>query len=162
SNLLLDASGQVRILDLGLARLQTSDDDMTTGSHVIGTADYMAPEQAFDSRSVDIRADIYSLGCTLYFLLTGRPPFPRPEYDTPLKKALAHAESPVPPLSNHRTDVPPDVVAALGRMLAKVPGGRFTEPAEAAAALAGRAANTDLTGLLPDAQTPPSKGISHD
>jgi serine/threonine-protein kinase len=76
-NLMRAASGQVKILDLGLARLvQLAREDGTAAGVVLGTADYMAPEQANDARKADIRADVYSLGCTLYHLLGGRVPFP--------------------------------------------------------------------------------------
>ena len=79
ANLLLDNRGVVKLLDLGLARFVDQKTPSLTIAHdenVLGTADYLAPEQAKDSHSVDSRADIYSLGCTLYFLLTGHPPFP--------------------------------------------------------------------------------------
>ena len=71
---------------------------LTDSGQAMGTADYMAPEQASDARRADIRADVYSLGCTLYKLLTGRAPFCGPEYDTVFKKMMAHARAPVPPI----------------------------------------------------------------
>ena len=86
SNLMLTPQGQVKILDLGLALLasqQTPGKELSLNGLVMGTPDYIAPEQAGDSHSVDIRADIYSLGCTLYHLLTGRTPFSGPKYKTP-------------------------------------------------------------------------------
>ena len=86
SNLLVDGHGVVKLLDFGLARLSSGQTTFTTTGQLIGTLDYLAPEQAADSRSVDIRADIYSLGCTLYFLLTGRPPFVGQNYETPASK----------------------------------------------------------------------------
>jgi urea transport system substrate-binding protein len=100
----------------------------------------MAPEQWDDSRVVDIRADIYSLGCTLYHLLAGKPPFGGEDYPSMMKQMWAHAQAPIPPLSARRPDVPPPVVAVVERMLAKKPADRFATPAEAAAALESHAA----------------------
>ena len=114
----------------------------------MGTADYMAPEQAFDSHTVDIRADIYSLGCTLYKLLTGHAPFSGPEYDNPMKKMVAHMQTPVPPVAGVRSDMPKGLVAVLDRMLAKKPDERFATPAEVAAAIAPFAEGCDLPQLL--------------
>jgi len=95
----------------------------------------MAPEQWEDSRAVDIRADIYSLGCTLYHLLAGKPPFGGDEYPTLMKQMWAHAQAPLPPLREHRPEVPQGVVAVIERMLAKKPEERFAAPAEVAASL---------------------------
>ncbi len=103
SNLMLDGAGTVRVLDLGLARIvdasnpfgQAAGARLTQSGTYMGTVDYMAPEQAEDSRKADHRADIYSLGCTLYFLLTGREPFVG---DTILKRLMAHMERPAPML----------------------------------------------------------------
>jgi serine/threonine protein kinase len=101
SNLLLTSSGEVKLLDLGLARFygeQSISEVLTATGAVMGTPDYMAPEQSFEPKSVDIRADLYGLGCTLYKLLVGRPPFEGPEYGTLAQKLLAHAQVPVPPI----------------------------------------------------------------
>ncbi len=102
----------------------------------MGTADYMAPEQAADSRTVDIRADIYSLGCTLYKLLTGRAPFSGPEYCATLDKMNAHVHTSAPPVRGLAPDVPEGVAAIVDRMLAKNPADRFATPAEVVDALA--------------------------
>jgi serine/threonine protein kinase len=130
-NLLLDANGTLKILDLGLARLtmpeSTPVDPLTGGSVVMGTAAYMAPEQALDPRSADARADIYSLGCTLHFLLTGAPPH---EGESVLATLLAHREADIPSLSRKRSDCPPPLDALFRRMLAKRPEERPASMAE--------------------------------
>jgi serine/threonine-protein kinase len=130
--------GVVKVLDLGLALLARNTNGEVTstlteiGSVTMGTPDYMAPEQALDFHAVDIRADIYSLGCTLYYLLTGQPPFPA---GTMAQKLMRHQQAAPPPLAQYRGDVPPAVEAVLRRMLAKRPDERFQTPAEVVAAL---------------------------
>jgi serine/threonine protein kinase len=133
-NLIRCSDGTVKILDFGLAALTAEGGGgLTEANVVMGTPDYMAPEQAEDSHSADIRADLYSLGCTLYFLLRGKPPYPAP---TPLLKVLAHRDKPVPSLRGARPDVPPGLARALERLLAKRPEDRYQTPGEVAAALA--------------------------
>jgi hypothetical protein len=139
-NLLLTPAGRVKVVDFGLARLVTGDGEPATpvsSPPLLGAPDYAAPEQARDPAHVDIRADVYSLGCTLYFLLTGQPPFPR---GTPLQKLLLHQESPPRPVSDLRPEVPAPLAQLLGRMLAKDPNRRPATPgavAEELAALLG-------------------------
>src|SRR5690606_24254956 len=99
----------------------------------IGTPDYLAPEQVIDSRKVDVRADVYSLGCTLYFLLAGRPPFPE---GGPLEKALAHVDVAPRAIREIRPEVSPELAAVLERMMAKSPDDRHQTPGDAALALA--------------------------
>jgi serine/threonine protein kinase/WD40 repeat protein len=149
SNLMLTSAGQVKILDLGLALLRSDElrGPLTDSGQAMGTADYMAPEQAIDSRQVDIRADIYSLGCTLYRLLAGRAPFAAPEYPGVVERILAHINDPVPSLRSFRTDLPVDLEAVVDQMLAKKPGGRFTTPREVAQSLEPFAAGSNLHGL---------------
>jgi urea transport system substrate-binding protein len=133
----------VKILDLGLAVLrseQASGSGLTEKGQILGTVDYMAPEQWEDSRAVDIRADIYSLGCTLYHLLAGKPPFDSQSYSSVMKQMWAHSQAPVPPLRERRPEVPQPVVAVVERLLAKKPDERFQTPGEAAAALEAHAA----------------------
>ncbi len=135
ANLLLTPGGQVKILDFGLARFaaQTAGDSTDTPiGAIVGTPDYVAPEQALQGRDADIRADIYSLGCTLYHLLTGRPPFADGSI---LQKLMAHQDAMPRPVSAVRDDMPPGLVAVLDRMLAKDPAKRFQIPAEVVRAL---------------------------
>jgi hypothetical protein len=126
--------GTVKILDFGLAHLLgAEDEEAVPAAAVLGTPDYLAPEQARDPRHGDVRADVYSLGCTLYHLLAGRPPFPD---GTPLQKLLAHQDRQPPPVTAARGDVPAALVAILDRMLAKDPARRYQTAGAVAAALA--------------------------
>jgi serine/threonine protein kinase len=150
SNLLLTVEGRVKVLDLGLALLQgdpSAGTDLTTTGQVVGTLDYMAPEQASDTHAVDIRADIYSLGCTLYYLLTGQAPYGGLEHKHPVKKMQAHLEEPLPPLWQHRPEVPNALVAVWERLAAKDPTARFATPREVAAVLEPFTAGCHLSGL---------------
>ncbi len=158
SNLMLSRQGQVKILDLGLARFQAEPavgEEVTGTGQTMGTLDYMAPEQFSDARSVDIRADIYSLGCTLYKLLAGKAPFSGPEHSRPLDKLLAHSKQPVPPIGQVRSDVPGVLALVLSRMLAKQPPERYGSPAEVAAALEPFCTGSDLPALLSKADGKP-------
>lgn len=147
SNLQLTAQGTiVKILDIGLARSQAADPgrpELTQARSVMGTPDYIAPEQIADPRTVDTRADIYSLGCTFYFLLAGRPPFPVPTWD---EKLVCHRRMEPQPIEQIRPDVPAMVGDILRRMMAKQPEQRFQAPAAVADALAPFAA---LAGPAP-------------
>ncbi|QDU20912.1 serine/threonine protein kinase [Urbifossiella limnaea] len=134
-NILLDRAGVVKILDMGLARLTFDTDDHITRKYdenILGTADYLSPEQAEDSHTVDIRSDIYSLGATFYFLLTGSQPFPE---GTIPQKLIWHRTREPRPVREYRADVPDAVVAVLARMMAKKPEHRYQTPAEVMAAL---------------------------
>jgi len=151
SNLMLTPQGQVKLLDLGLARLHsepTTEEETTGTGQVMGTADYMAPEQTASGRTVDIRADIYSLGCTLYKLLCGQAPFSGPEYPTALDKMMAHRQGAVPSIRHLRPEIPAGLAAVLDRMLAKDPEARFATPAEVAEALVPWCPGADLPALL--------------
>lgn len=138
SNLMLTPDGRklvVKILDFGLAkstRATAADRDLTGSGNMLGTPTYMAPEQVADAATADIRADVYALGCTLYCLLTGRPPFVDA---TPFAVMLAHKEQPPRPLDEIRPDVPKALAAVVGKMLAKDPNDRYQTPAEVAKAL---------------------------
>lgn len=133
-NLVVDAaSGQLKILDLGLARLGEAEDRLITVSdNMLGTVDYMAPEQAEDSHEVDARADIYSLGCTLYFLIAGQPPFPN---GTAAQRLMFHMLKTPTALREIRPDTPQPLVEITERMLAKQPGDRFQSADELVAAI---------------------------
>ncbi len=138
SNLLVTTEGRLKILDLGLARLRLGEEEtssagsLTQDGAVMGTPDYMAPEQAEDSRRVDIRADVYSLGCTLYHVLTGRPPYPG---GSVMEKLVKHRLEEPRPVEALRADVPQGLAAIIRKMTAKDPAARFQTPAEVAAAL---------------------------
>jgi eukaryotic-like serine/threonine-protein kinase len=130
-------TGVVKILDLGLARLQETADGeapsrLTHEGFVIGTPDFLAPEQARNASKVDIRADIYALGGTLFYLLTGEVPYPG---GTPTEKLLRHAIDPVPEVRPLRPEVPDEITALLRRLMAKQPEDRFQTPGELAVAL---------------------------
>ncbi len=134
-NILVDRTGVVKILDMGLARFFNDEEDILTRKYdenVLGTADYLAPEQADDSHGVDVRADIYSLGGTFYFLLTGRTPFG--EGSVP-QKLMWHRTRQPKPVAAYRDDVPAAVQAVLDRMMAKEPGQRYQLPWEVSEAL---------------------------
>ncbi|MDW8174547.1 MAG: protein kinase, partial [Gemmatales bacterium] len=154
SNLMLARSKYgpplVKILDLGLVRIQEdtaspSYEDSPTGSGVVvGTLDYMAPEQARDSRSADILADIYSLGATSYALLTGRPPHYDPRRTSVTEKLLALLTEAPTPLSTLRPNLPSGLEPIVDKMLAKDPQQRFRTPAEVVAALTPFTAEANL------------------
>jgi formylglycine-generating enzyme required for sulfatase activity/serine/threonine protein kinase len=134
-NLILAPGGVVKILDFGLAkatREQAGADDLTGPGEALGTLAYMAPEQARDAATADVRADLYSLGCTLYCLLAGRPPF---HGRSQLDLLRAHQEDTPGPLHQVRGDVPAELAAVVAKLLAKEPGRRYQQPAEAARAL---------------------------
>lgn len=134
-------SAIIKILDLGLARLSEAEaagESITTLTHegvVMGTLDYMAPEQAMDSHHADTRADLYSLGCTFYFLLTGRAPFPGGDV---MSKLLKHRMDEPAPIQKYRADVPDAVVAIVRKLMAKRPEDRYQTPAQLVQALEGR------------------------
>jgi serine/threonine protein kinase len=129
----------IKILDWGLASLRNpkgwTDEPMLEngGKSIIGTADYLSPEQARNANAVDIRSDIYSLGCSFYYLLTGQPPFPD---GTLMQKILQHQAAEPKPIDSFRDDVPAGVTAIINRMMAKQPEDRFQTPASVALSLA--------------------------
>ncbi|MFO0863371.1 MAG: serine/threonine-protein kinase [Gemmataceae bacterium] len=147
SNLMLTEHGVVKILDVGLALLRDTHmkcEELTPQGATLGTADYLAPEQAGDSKQVDIRADIYSLGCTMYKLLAGETPYRGVE--TWAAKLKAHLFDPMPPIVT-RTDIPNGVLAILRRMMEKDRNARFATPAELAEALRSWSVQADVCRL---------------
>ncbi|MCS7468596.1 protein kinase [Stieleria sp. ICT_E10.1] len=154
-NLMVTSDGTVKILDFGLASLAPkavadadtveARGDLTAAGAIMGTPDFISPEQANDARKADIRSDIYSLGATLYFLLAGRPPFAEGSVTQKLK---SHAQAEPKPLKSLRDDVPPELVAIVAKMTAKAPEARFQTPAAVAEA---------LESLSQNLQSPPKK-----
>ncbi len=137
SNILVQEDGQAKLVDMGLARLHhdpvgASDRDLTASGTTLGTFDYISPEQARDPREADVRSDLYSLGCTVYFMLTGQPPFPE---GTVLQKLLSHSSERPADLREFRSDLPAALVGLVDRLLAKRPIDRFQTPDDLIAAL---------------------------
>jgi serine/threonine protein kinase len=135
ANCLVDRHNTVKLLDLGLAKL-TEDDQasltMANEENVLGTADYLAPEQALNSHEADHRSDIYSLGCTLYFLLTGGPPFPEGSIS---ERLLKHQTAKPESIFKTRPDAPPSLVDICETMMSKKPDERFQSAGDVAARL---------------------------
>ncbi len=137
-NLLVDSGGVVKILDMGLARFEeqlsdaTGAGELTQEGQIMGTLDYMSPEQAEDTRQADARSDIYSLGCTLFYMLTGHALF---QGDTVLRKLLAHREREIPNIKDERPESPDELDRVMHRMVAKNPADRFQRMGEVISAL---------------------------
>jgi eukaryotic-like serine/threonine-protein kinase len=130
SNILVTADGTAKLVDMGLARihqLDSDNSDATASGVTLGTFDYISPEQARDPRNTDVRGDIYSLGCTLYYMLTGRAPYPA---GTVLQKLLSHSGDPVPDPRTYRAELDDGTVQILHKMLAKQPSSRYQTPNE--------------------------------
>jgi serine/threonine protein kinase len=135
-NIIVDRTGMVKVLDLGLARFFYDDEDALTkqiDDNVLGTADYLAPEQALDSHSVDIRGDIYSLGGTFYYCLTRQAPFAE---GTVAQKLIWHQSRQPKPIRAFRSDVPDGIIAIINKMMVKDPEQRYQTPIEVCQALA--------------------------
>jgi hypothetical protein len=163
ANLMLTPQGQVKILDFGLAKLASESGTgigLTASNSYMGTPEYSAPEQATDARKADIRADLYSLGCTLYCLLAGHAPF---QEETAILTILAHLEKQPVPLPELRREVPAGLWAVVARLLAKDPARRYQTPAEVAAALApfckagAKPAPTARPAAVPRKAAPPQR-----
>jgi serine/threonine protein kinase len=159
ANLLVDRKNVVKVLDLGLARFTDEGRASLTvqyDENVLGTADYLAPEQAIDSHGVDARADIYSLGCALYYLLTGHPPFPD---GTLPQRLMAHQKQPPPSIRLDRPDAPAELIEICEKMMAKKPPNRYQSAAEVAEVLgAWLAANGGAGGSGAGGSGVPSSG----
>jgi serine/threonine-protein kinase len=145
SNIIVTPDGQAKLVDMGLARLRQmdpADDELTATGITLGTFDYISPEQARDPRLADARSDIYSLGCTLFFMLAAQAPFAQ---GTALQKLLQHQSERPPDLRTLRSDIPDSVSRLLRRMLAKSPGDRQQTPVDLVA---------ELTDILEELEVP--------
>lgn len=146
---------QIKIVDLGLARFvreSGEDAELTDTGQILGTPDYIAPEQAKNTHTADIRADIFSLGCTLYRLLAGRLPF---EGSSAVEKLLARYTQDPLPLRHSRAEVPPPLEAVVMRMLARDPKHRYQTPAEVAIALFPFSLQQEISGETVSSLSPP-------
>jgi CheY-like chemotaxis protein len=158
ANLLRDDLGVVKVADLGLARFSDSagrppeENALTQAGSIMGTVDYMSPEQALGLTNIDHRADIYSLGCTLHFLLLGQPPYIGV---TMMATLLAHREAPIPSLSAAHPAVPAALDEVFRRMMAKAPADRYATMAEVAAALTAVEGTLGEAGAARAAAAPP-------
>lgn len=168
ANLLLDTKGMVKILDMGLARnqltaptpLNSTEPGLTSEQTVVGTADYLAPEQALSPKRADHRVDIYSLGISFYYLLTGSIPYPG---ETVLERLIAHRERPIPSLVEARPDVSPELSAICAKMMSRNANDRYASMGELIRVLEDclRTIAPDLpekAPIFPMKQPPPSDG----
>ncbi len=154
SNIIVTPDGQAKLVDMGLARLHQvgGTNDLTVSGMTLGTFDYISPEQARDPRSADVRSDLYSLGCTLYFLLAGRPPFAA---GTMVQKLLQHQQDMAVPIGQIRPDVPRKLAAAVTRLMEKSPEDRYRHPLDLVADLMGLANEFGISVAVPRAALPP-------
>lgn len=146
SNILITSDGQAKLIDMGLARLLKSTvgrHDLTASGVTLGTFDYISPEQARDPRNADIRSDIYSLGCTFFYMLTGRPPFPE---GTVLQKLLQHQGDEPPDVRVYQPKIPLEIAQIIQKMMAKDPRQRYQDPNSLLEALVVAA---EMLGLQP-------------
>jgi serine/threonine protein kinase len=144
SNVLVINNSKAKLVDMGLARLhqvEAPEHDLTASGVTLGTFDYISPEQARDPRGADVRSDLYSLGCTLFFMLTGQAPFPD---GTVLQKLLRHTSEPPPDPRTLGVAVPQSVVDICMRLLAKQPAQRYQSPSELIEALSFAATNLGM------------------
>lgn len=151
SNLLLDKRGTIKILDMGLARVRQpmtmgEDVEFVQDGYVVGSVDYMSPEQTVDMKATDHRSDIYSLGCTLFYLLAGRTMY---RGETFVHRVLAHREHPIPSLRQVRADIPEGLDAVFRKMVAKKPKDRHQSMTEVIGDLQGLVTPASLKGPGP-------------
>ncbi|MEO2049861.1 MAG: serine/threonine-protein kinase, partial [Pirellulales bacterium] len=167
SNVLISKSGRAKLVDMGLARLhqvENSQEDLTATGVTLGTFDYISPEQARDPRNADVRSDLYSLGCTIYFMLTAEPPFPE---GTVLQKLLQHQGDKPPDPKGLRPDLPESICTITKKLLSKNPADRYQKPLELSADLLLLANELNLRPLrnssvvMTPASTTPSWAVRH-
>jgi serine/threonine protein kinase len=165
SNLIVARNGVVKILDMGLARLEESlteassaNRNLTQAGNIMGTVDFMAPEQALDAKDADQRADIYSLGCTFYYLLTGKTVYPG---DTAMKRIMAHRCDPIPSLRAARPDAPVWLEAVFEKMIAKDKADRYQSMSEVLDSMAPHV-SSGLSGPEADASVPGHRSLYDD
>ena len=151
SNLMLAESGQVKLLDLGLAFVTGHGEELTDPGQMMGTLDYMAPEQASNSHDVDMRVDVYGLGATLYKLLCGESPLASSPCNTPAKKLIALTRGRIPPLRRRRPEIARSLAAVVHRALSRRPAQRYDSPIELARALEPFCAGCNLAALVQQA-----------
>jgi serine/threonine protein kinase len=149
ANIMLERTGNIKVLDLGLAAVRSHQDglDVTTVDALMGTIDYMAPEQGLDPRRANAQSDIYSLGCTLYYLLTGKPMFIG---ETEMERLIAHREQPIPALREARPDAPPELEELYRKLVAKHPQDRYATMKE----VIGACDSLDFSNPSPAARQP--------
>ncbi len=149
SNIIITPGGRAKLVDLGLARKDSDNAsaDLTTAGTTLGTFDYISPEQAKDPRNVDVRSDIYSLGCTLYHMLTGEPPYGE---GTVLQKLLDHSGKNVPDPATINKQIPRELSLIVQKMMASDPDERFQTPEELMYHLMQVAGQLDLRGVNPE------------
>ena len=165
ANLLRDVNGVVKVADLGLARVNPLDGEgsgttLTQAGGIVGTLDYMAPEQALDSTHIDQRADIYSLGCTLYYLLTGKAPY---SASSMMALLLKHRDAPIPSINDVCPGVPKAVDSIFRKMVAKKPDDRYTSMSEVIRVFEEARASTELlTAPVEARRASPTGGLPFD
>jgi serine/threonine-protein kinase len=149
SNILLTPHGRAKLVDMGLARRfeRGGDDGLTQSGMTLGTFDYISPEQARDPRDVDVRSDLYSLGCTLFYMLAGRAPFPE---GTVLQKLIQHQEETPPDIRTLNPNVPPGLASILAKLMAKDRDRRYQAPEQLVRDLLGLSARLGLRSVSPD------------
>ena len=149
SNIIITPRGRAKLVDLGLAKKVASESfgDLTIAGTTLGTFDYISPEQAKDPRNVDVRSDIYSLGCTLYHMLAGAPPYPE---GTVLQKLLDHQGKDIPDPAKKNPRISPRLSAVVRRMMAPEPRERYATPDELILDLLPIAAEMGLRGVNPE------------
>ncbi|MDO5308747.1 MAG: serine/threonine-protein kinase [Planctomycetia bacterium] len=143
SNIIVTPQRRVKLIDMGLARLLRTDvsDDLTESGMTLGTFDYISPEQALDPRTADARSDVYSLGCTFYFMLVGAPPYPE---GTMLQKLLQHQGNKTPDVREANPNIPVEIAAVIKKMMEKDPADRYQN---AESLIADLLSIADLLGL---------------